>query len=330
MVNYEYTAEMTAWLDGGKSPWHTVEQAKSVLCAEGFEELGLTEPFHAAVGGKYFVESGTFLAAVTVGDGDFIRVAAAHTDWPCLRIKPRPELVNGSKLCRLSVEPYGGAILNTWLDRPLGLAGAVMLRGDSPMRPVRRLVSWDEGVLVIPNVAIHMNREVNKGVAVRPNVDMLPICRAAEAGWEKDGYLLGLLAKKLKVEKEDLLSFELCAYCRQKAEIAGFEGDLLVSPRLDNLSSVHAVLRGLLDAGKAAKGINVAVLYDNEEIGSNTRRGADSATLNVILEKLALALGHDRAWLLDAQGRGMLLSCDAAHAVHPNHPEYAYRQRVGK
>ena len=155
------------------------------------------------------------------------------------------------------------------------------------------------------------------------NVDMLPICRAAEAGWEKDGYLLGLLAKKLKVEKEDILSFELCAYCRQKAEIAGFEGDLLVSPRLDNLSSVHAVLRGLLDAGKAAKGINVAVLYDNEEIGSNTRRGADSATLNVILEKLALALGHDRAWLLDAQGRGMLLSCDAAHAVHPNHPEYA-------
>lgn len=323
MVNYEYTAEMTAWLDGGKSPWHTVEQAKSVLCAEGFEELGLTEPFHAAVGGKYFVESGTFLAAVTVGDGDFVRVAAAHTDWPCLRIKPRPELVNGSKLCRLSVEPYGGAILNTWLDRPLGLAGAVMLRGDSPMRPVRRLVSWDEGVLVIPNVAIHMNREVNKGVAVRPNVDMLPICRAAEAGWEKDGYLLGLLAKKLKVEKEDILSFELCAYCRQKAEIAGFEGDLLVSPRLDNLSSVHAVLRGLLDAGKAAKGINVAVLYDNEEIGSNTRRGADSATLNVILEKLALALRHDRAWLLDAQGRGMLLSCDAAHAVHPNHPEYA-------
>ena len=199
MVNYEYTAEMTAWLDGGKSPWHTVEQAKSVLCAEGFEELGLTEPFHAAVGGKYFVESGTFLAAVTVGDGDFIRVAAAHTDWPCLRIKPRPELVNGSKLCRLSVEPYGGAILNTWLDRPLGLAGAVMLRGDSPMRPVRRLVSWDEGVLVIPNVAIHMNREVNKGVAVRPNVDMLPICRAAEAGWEMDGYLLGLLAKKLLV-----------------------------------------------------------------------------------------------------------------------------------
>ena len=321
MVNYEYTAEMTAWLDGGKSPWHTVEQAKSVLCAEGFEALGLTEPFHAAVGGKYFVESGTFLAAVTVGDGDFIRVAAAHTDWPCLRIKPRPELVNGSKLCRLSVEPYGGAILNTWLDRPLGLAGAVILRGDSPMRPVRRLVSWDEGVLVIPNVAIHMNREVNKGVPTKPNVDMLPLCRTVQDAWEKKGYLVGKLAERLGAAAEDILSFELCAYCHEPAQLVGFEQDLLSSARLDNLTSVHACLRGLLDA--VGDTINLAVLYDNEEIGSSTRRGADSSTLTVILEKLAGALGLSRAQYLDACVNGMLLSCDAAHAVHPNHPELA-------
>ena len=324
MSHTELVQDLCTFLDESPSPWHGADSARRRLEAAGYTRLQETEHWHFAAGKYYVMRGGSAIVAFRIPASPVHgwKIALAHSDSPSWRVKG----LDGQPAAgytRLPVEGYGGMIRYSWLDRPLGLAGAVMLRGDSPMRPVRRLVSWDEGVLVIPNVAIHMNREVNKGVAVRPNVDMLPICRAAEAGWEKDGYLLGLLAKKLKVEKEDILSFELCAYCRQKAEIAGFEGDLLVSPRLDNLSSVHAVLRGLLDAGKAAKGINVSVLYDNEEIGSNTRRGADSATLNVILEKLALALGHDRAWLLDAQGRGMLLSCDAAHAVHPNHPEYA-------
>lgn len=150
---------------------------------------------------------------------------------------------------------------------------------------------------------------------------MLPICRTVQGEFEKNGYLVRQLAKRLQVQPEDVLSFELCAYCCAEPTLLGFEKDILSSPRLDNLSSVHACLQGLADA--QGDGINVAVLYDNEEIGSNTRRGADSSTLTVILEKLALSLGLDRTALLDACLNGMLLSCDAAHAMHPNHPEYA-------
>ena len=314
----ERMKELMKWLGGGQSPWHTVEMAAHWLEERGFEALSLNRPFSVKRGGRYYVENGTFLAAVTVGQKDVIRIAAAHTDWPCMRVKPQPELISGG-CCRLSVEPYGGAILNTWLDRPLGLAGVVLLRTDAPMKPERRLISWDKPLLVIPNVAIHMNREVNKGVPYKANVDMLPICRTVQGEFEKNGYLVRQIAERLQVQPEDVLSFELCAYCCDEPTLLGFEEDLLTSPRLDNLSSVHACLQGLADA--QGDGINVAVLYDNEEIGSNTRRGADSSTLTVILEKLALSLGLDRGALLDACLNGMLLSCDAAHAVHPNHPE---------
>ena len=314
------TGELLRYLSAGHSPYHTVAAAAKALSAAGFEALSLSGPFSILRGGKYYIDCGTSLYAVTVGRCDVFRIAAAHTDWPCMRVKPQPELISAG-CCRLSVEPYGGAIFNTWLDRPLGLAGVVLVRTDDPMRPERRLIDWDAPLLVIPNLAIHMNREVNKGVACRAQVDMLPICRTVQAQWERRGYLVGKIAEKLGVQPADVLSFELCAYCMEAPAALGFEGDLLSSPRLDNLTSVHACLRGLLDA--AGDTINVAVLYDNEEIGSNTRRGADSSTLSVILEKLALALGLGRAGLLDALTRGMLLSCDAAHAMHPNHPEFS-------
>ena len=317
----DYLSGLRRFLDGGVSPYHTVRLAADFLAAQGFAPLAPGGAFDVAPSGRYFVENGTFLAAFTVGQKpDHFRIAAAHTDWPCLRVKPQPELVSGG-CCRLSVEPYGGAILNTWLDRPLSLAGVALLRTDDPMQPARRVVAWDEPLLTIPNLAIHMNREVNKGVPLKANVDMLPICRTVEAGWSRDGYLLGRLAEKLGAEPSDILSFELCAYCTEKSQLVGFEQDLLSSPRLDNITSVHAVLDGLCAA--QGSGVNVAVLYDNEEIGSNTRRGADSQTLSILLEKLALALGMDRAAYLNACVNGMFLSCDAAHAVHPNHPEYA-------
>ena len=317
----DYLSGLRRFLDGGVSPYHTVRLAADFLAAQGFAPLAPGGAFDVVPGGRYFVENGTFLAAFTVGQKpDHFRIAAAHTDWPCLRVKPQPELVSGG-CCRLSVEPYGGAILNTWLDRPLSLAGVALLRTDDPMQPARRIVAWDEPLLTIPNLAIHMNREVNKGVPLKANVDMLPICRTVEAGWSRDGYLLGRLAEKLGAEPSDILSFELCAYCTEKSQLVGFEQDLLSSPRLDNITSVHAVLDGLCAA--QGSGVNVAVLYDNEEIGSNTRRGADSQTLSILLEKLALALGMDRAAYLNACVNGMFLSCDAAHAVHPNHPEYA-------
>lgn len=317
----EYLNGLRRFLERGVSPYHAVREAAETLTAQGFAPLPLGGDFAVERGGRYFVEHGTFLAAFTVGDtADFFRIAAAHTDWPCLRVKPAAEQIAGG-CCKLAVEPYGGAIYNTWLDRPLSLAGIALVRTEDPMHPERRLVAWDEPLLTIPNLAIHMNREVNKGVPLKPNVDLLPICRTVQAGWSKDGYLLGRLAEKLGAAKEDILSFELYVYCAEQPQLVGFEQDLLSSPRLDNLTSVHAVLDGLCKA--SGHGINVAVLYDNEEIGSNTRRGADSQTLTLLLEKLALSLGMDRAAFLNACVNGMLLSCDVAHAQHPNHGEFA-------
>lgn len=317
----DHITELCRWLESGISPFHTVAAAGEYLRKQGFSELPLQGSFAVERGGKYYVPHGTALIAFTVGQqADFFRIAAAHTDWPCLRVKPAPEQISGG-CCRLNVEPYGGAILNTWLDRPLSLAGIAAVRTDDPMRPDVRLVSWNEPLLTIPNLAIHMNREVNKGVATKPNVDMLPLCRTVREGWSKDGYLLGKLAEKLAVPKEDVLSFELYVYCAEQPRRVGFERDFLSSPRLDNLTSVHACLTGLCEA--SGKGINVAVLYDNEEIGSNTRHGADSSTLQIVLEKIALALGMDRSAYFDACTKGFLLSCDVAHAAHPNHMDFA-------
>lgn len=316
-----YIAELCQFLDDGISPYHTVAQASEYLDAHGFSPLPLAGDFSSVTrGGKYYVANGTFLAAFSVGEENFFRIAASHTDWPCLRIKPTPEQIAGGCL-KLSVEPYGGAILNTWLDRPLSLAGTVLLESQNPMKPEIRLLSWGEPVLTIPNLAIHMNREVNKGVATKANVDMLPLCRTIEDGFNKNGYLLGKIAEKLEVDPSAILSFELYGYCTEPATLVGFEKDLLSSPRLDNLCSVHSCLYGITRS--EARGINMAVLYDNEEIGSNTRRGGDSLTLTAITEKIAEALNMSRSDYLNACLSGMLLSCDGAHAAHPNHMEYA-------
>ncbi len=316
----EERREWMDWLHAGVSPWHTVRRAEMYLCEQGFVPLELTEPFAVEPGGRYVVADGSFLAAFTLGNREEVRVAAAHTDWPCLRVKARPELLSAG-CCRLNVEPYGGMLYSTWMDRPLGLAGVVYVKTADPLRPAARLIRWDEPLLVIPNLAIHLDRNANNGKALLPQTDLLPLCRLAEEGWEKEGYLVGQIAQKLGVAPEEVLSFELCAYCMAPPVRVGFDKGFLSSPRLDNITSVMACVEGLAKA--AGDTLNVAVLYDNEEIGSTTYRGGDSATLSVILEKLAEGLGWSRTKLADARRRGMLLSCDAAHAVHPNHPELA-------
>ena len=205
------------------------------------------------------------------------------------------------------------------------------IHGDLPVKKGQKLA----GTRIIPLVIEQEKMDAMQAAAgSEPILNVLPmqakkfavITTGSEVfkGRIEDKFtpiLVGKLAERLGAAAEDILSFELCAYCHEPAQLVGFEQDLLSSARLDNLTSVHACLRGLLDADGDT--INLAVLYDNEEIGSNTRRGADSSTLTVILEKLAGALGLSRAQYLDACVNGMLLSCDAAHAVHPNHPELA-------
>lgn len=311
-------------LKASVSPYHAAENAIKLLDSEGFTALEQSKPWVLEKGRNYYIKCfGTMLIAFHIGSdykpGDDFRLAASHTDWPCYYIKPNPEQAAGGCL-KLSVEPYGGMIHNTWLDRPLSVAGVVTLKTDNVLSPERRLVNFARPILTIPNLAIHMNSKVNSGVELNPNKDMLPICATIEKEFNKDGYFVKKLAELMEAEVEDILSYDLCLYNTEQPELVGFNEDILTSPRLDNLTSTYAILCGIT-ACRRTRGVSAAVLFDNEEVGSGTKQGADSATLGMMLEKIATSLGATRSEYIDSLTSGFLLSCDVAHAKHPNHAE---------
>lgn len=316
------------------SPYHCIQEASRRLSEAGFTELQLHKPWVLKAGGAYFVPAydSTLLAFTVDDDSDkisapLLRIAAAHTDWPCLKVKPSPEVsVHG--YAKLNVEVYGGPILSSWLDRPLSAAGKVCISSQDPFHPETRFLSCDRPLFTVPNLAIHMNRDVNKGVELNPQVDMLPLASVLSDSLEKDSYFVNFLAKELDVDPKDILDYEIYLYNWEKGCLLGLENELFSSPRLDNLTSVEACLTGLIDAKKQNNGetsprslIRVIALYDNEEIGSSTKQGAASNLTERILEKIYLSLGYSRAEFLDGLMGGFLLSLDVAHAIHPNHPE---------
>ncbi len=313
-------------LEAAVSPYHAVEEGKKQLEKEGFQFLNPSSKWDLKKGQGYFLTPyGSSLIGFYIGEDleaeDMLRIEAAHTDWPCFKIKSLPEKSSNGYLT-LNVETYGGPILNTWLDRPLSVAGRVSTKGKDIFAPEMHLLHLDKNLLTIPNVAIHMNREVNKGIELNKQVDMLPLAGLLTENLNKDNWFMNLLAAELKVAKEDILDYELYVYNRDPAEIIGIGEDLLLAPRIDNITSVQACLSGLIN-GKRRNGINVIALFDNEEVGSMTKQGGDSNLLPMILEKLYLSLGYSRNDYLSAVAGGMMLSVDVAHAIHPNHPEKA-------
>lgn len=325
-------SELTAQLKAGVSPFHTIRYNASLLEAQGFEELRLGQPWKLAAGKGYFVNAyDTTLIGFTVGaDTDkhpAFRIAASHTDWPCLMVKPSPEIVTGG-YGKLNVSVYGGAILSTWMDRALSLAGKVCTRGSDPFHPIVHFVDFKRPLLTVPNLAIHFNREVNKGVELNPQIDMQPIITMVDDTLSKDSFFLDLLAEEAGVQKNDILDYEFYIYNCDEPQLLGIHEEFLSSPRLDNLTSVHACISGLLNSSRK-EGIRVAALYDNEEIGSDTKQGAASPLLDRIMEKIYLSLGYSRSDYLDALFNGFLLSLDVAHAFHPNKTEkYDPKDRV--
>ncbi len=310
-------------LEQGVSPFHVVKEAEKQLKEAGFEELSPQKKWALETGKGYFLTPfQSSLVAFWIGKDykkeDMLRVEIAHTDWPCLKIKSLPE--KKGKYRTLNVEVYGGPILNTWLDRPLSAAGRVSIKSKDIFRPEIRLVDFKKPIFIIPNLAIHMNRDVNQGIELNKQVDLLPLA-GLESEKEKDTkWFLNLLAEELNVEQQDILDFEINLYNSDKPEVIGVNEELVSSPRLDNITSVQACVTGIIE-GKRNNGINVIALFNNEEIGSRTKQGGDSALLPMILERLYLALGQTREEYLAAVADGMTLSVDVAHAIHPNHPE---------
>lgn len=302
----------------------TVETVCEELSKCGFKELFLQEEWQVEQGGKYFVKVyGSSLIAFSVGKkfGYYNRIciAAAHTDQPCFVIKPNPVMRTG-KYWKINVECYGGAILNTWLDRPLGLAGCVVSRGKDVFTPDITVVDSKKPVMVIPNLAIHFNRDVNKGVELNKQKDMIPLAGIIEEKMETDNFLLNYLSKLSGIKCEDILDYQLYLYNAEEGTCTGFEEDILMAPRIDNLASVFACLKGITGENNG-NNLNMIALFDNEEVGSRTKQGAASAVTYRILQRIYASLGRSPENLEGRISDGLFLSLDGAHAQHPNQSE---------
>ncbi|MBP2659875.1 MAG: family aminopeptidase 2, partial [Firmicutes bacterium] len=218
---------------------------------------------------------------------------------------------------RLNTEVYGGPILNTWLDRPLGVAGRITVRSENILYPATKLVNIKRPILIIPNLAIHMNREINKGIELNPQRDTLPLLAHVNERLEAGNYLLNEIAKELKVDVSSIIDFDLYLYEYEKGSIIGLTNEFISSGRLDDLAMVHAGLEALLRA-PAAQATNVLIAFDNEEIGSRTKQGGDSPFLSTVLERLLISQGKGREEFFRSLAKSFMISADLAHAVHPN------------
>ncbi len=302
------------FLDASPSCYHAVDNLTRRLETEGYERLWEAEPWTLRTGGKYYVVRGdSSLVAFRVPGGvpAGFMLAAAHSDSPTYKVREEAEVLSAGNCVRLAVEPYGGMIARSWLDRPLSVAGRLVVRREGGI--ATQLVNVDRDLLVIPSVAIHLDREVNQGTALKANTDLLPLLGC---GTER-GRFRALLAEAAGVPEEDILSTELFLYPRVSAVALGAEGELVASPRLDDLQCVFGCLEGFLTA-KEGGSVPVLCVFNNEEVGSGTRQGADSTFLTDVLERVSTALGRD--WRCMAVN-SFLVSADNAHAVHPAHPE---------
>ena len=312
--------DLIEFIDAATSPYQVVEQSTNLL-----RVIPMNEKTALSAGHVYsFSLYNTGIIFVAIGENAVkgpLRIACAHTDFPCLRVKSNPILsVHGYG--KLNVEVYGGMIRNTWMDRPLSLAGAVALRGVDPFAPTLRLVDFRRPLMIVPNLAIHMNRKVNEGVELKPQKDLLPLFfQSGDDDADDTKKLLVLLAEELGVSTEDILSYDLNAYSYERGCLLGCDDAFLSAPRLDNLSSVKACMDAIREWN--GEGIRVVALFDNEEVGSRTKQGAGSTALAILLERVYYKLGLDREEYLRKVMEGFCLSVDVAHALHPNAPEKA-------
>ena len=322
MNSKQFAKNLVDFIYESPTAFHAIETSEELLKVNGFKKLEATEKWNIEKGGKYYTtKNSSAIVAFTVNTDDLtkdgFRMIGSHSDSPSFRVKPNPEMEVEKTYLKLNTECYGGPILNTWLDRPLAIAGRVILKGDNILKPVETLVNINRPVCIIPNLAIHMNRSINEGVALNKQKDMLPFVGLLNETLEKDNFLLNTVANELGRKSEEILDFDLFLYEYEKGSLIGVNEELISSGRLDNLAMSHASLHALINA-EAKSGVNMTVVFDNEEVGSSTKQGADSNMLINILERISLCLGQYREDFLRSLYSSFIISADLAHAVHPN------------
>lgn len=314
---------LLSFIDRSPSMFHAADTITSELKSNGFTYLDQTSNWNLEKGGKYYVTSNQSAVIAFVVNNDSIenegfKIVGAHTDVPGFKIKPSPQM-NTETYVKLNTEVYGGPIINTWLDRPLSAAGRVALKGDNILRPTIKLVDLERPLLIIPNLAIHMNREVNNGVKLNTQKETLPILTYVKEKLEGN-IILEEVAKKLGVETSDILEMDLFLYPTEKGCMVGLKDEFISTARLDDLSMVYSGLYALLNT-PSHTGINVLAAFDNEEVGSTSKQGANSPFLGTLLERIAVSLGKSREEYFRALAHSFIISADVAHLLHPNYPE---------
>ncbi len=303
------------------SMFHAVRSIRTRLDKAGFVYLPEVQPWECEPGGSYYtVRNGSSVIAFKVGDDVrpaccHFQIAASHSDSPTFKLKANPALEGPGTYARLNTEAYGGMIDYTWFDRPLSVAGRVMVETEN--RIESRLVSLEDAIAIIPSLAIHMDHSVNSGFAPNRKVDLCPLFSTGELS---SGDFDALLAGELGVQPQQILGRDVFLVNRQEPTIWGAQGEFLSAPKLDDLMCAYASLDAFLHSGNQGS-VSVFCCFDNEEVGSNTMQGALSTFLPDALQRLNAALGGTDEMYRRALAASMLVSCDNAHAVHPNHPE---------
>jgi aspartyl aminopeptidase len=328
---------LCTFIDASPSPFHACDEAGQRLAAAGFSLLEETDAFPTERGRYYLIRGGSLIAWSSEAAGDLhspttpFRVVGAHTDSPNLRIKPQPDLARaGWQL--LGIEIYGGPLFNSWLDRDLGLSGRVAVRGDNGVQT--RLVTINEPVLRVAQLAVHLDRGANEGLALNPQQHLTPLWGIST----EPGDFRGYLAAAVGVDATDVLSWDVMTHDVQPSRRIGRDLDLIAAPRLDNLATSYAGVRALIDVAEVMSGggrsgaagisgapsnpsIPVLVLFDHEEVGSQSERGAMSTLLPSVLERIVISAGGGRQDFHRALAGTVVASGDMAHATHPNYPE---------
>lgn len=314
----EISQEMAGFLTECPTAFHSVRRIRNELEREGYKRLYESRIWEISPGGKYYVTRNdssiiAFHAGTELERYSF-HIAASHSDFPTFKIKENAEIQVRSKYIQLNTEGYGGMICSTWFDRPLSVAGRVIVKEGNYFEP--RLVNVDRDLVMIPSVAIHMNRTVNEGYAYNKQIDMLPLF----SGSSQKGCFKKLIAEELGLEEENIYGSDLYLYNRMKPAVWGAKEEFISSPRLDDLQCAFAGLKGFM-AGYSERTVNVYACFDNEEVGSATKQGAGSTFLQDVLHRINAGLRKTEEDYYRAVSQSLMLSADNAHAVHPNHPE---------
>lgn len=320
MNTTELTQEMLSFIEESPTAFHAAANVEKILRETGFEKLDELDEKRLQPGGRYYtMQNSSAVIAVKIPEqgAKGFRIVASHSDTPGFKVKETPEMKLEGKYVKLNTEQYGGGILNTWLDRPLSVAGRVFIKNTETGALEEKLVNLKKDLLIIPNVAIHFNREINNGFKYELNVDMQPLFAQ-----DQDITLAGLCAEQLGIETDEILGSDLYVYNPEKGRIMGADDAFIGSPRLDDLQCAYATLKGFLD-GASEEYVSVYALFDNEEVGSSTKQGANSTLLSDVIDIILDGISDEMNMLQKRKllANSFLLSADNGHAVHPNHPE---------